>query len=102
MREVIDFANGDSDGPSGFISSLRSRIDLRQSLALKHALDHPDDAFTIASHVARHQITHQTARKDLSELSDELGLLVKSSRGRQFVFTVPSDLNERIDRFRSR
>jgi len=81
-------------------SELRGILNLRQSLLLRHALDHPDETFTIVGHMARHQVTHQTARKDLMQLSDELELLVRYKSGRQFHFRTPTDLNERIERFR--
>jgi len=80
--------------------TLRSHLNLRQTLLLQHALDHPHDAITIATHMARHQVTHQTARKDLVDLVEKFQLLDKHTEGRRFVFTAPADLTKRMARCR--
>jgi len=80
--------------------TLRTRLNLRQSLLLQNALDHPHDTITIATHMAGHQVTHQTARKDLVDLTEEFQLLDRHVEGRRFVFTAPADLAERMARYR--
>ena len=79
---------------------LGARLNLRQKLLLRHAIDHPAETYTIDAHMARHGVTHQTARKDLLVLSDEFDLLVRSKEGRRFAFRAPADLGERIDALR--
>ncbi|HDL54158.1 MAG TPA: Fic family protein [Proteobacteria bacterium] len=71
-------------------------LDHRQLALLKHALAHPDGSYTFKSHGTSHGIAYPTARNDLLGLS-QMGLLVKRKIGRQFVFFVPTDLNERLD-----
>jgi Fic family protein len=63
----------------------------RQVDLLRHALKHPYQQYTIASHQKSHGVVYQTARTDLTELGTR-GLLEQRKRGRQMVFAVPRDL----------
>ena len=45
-----------------------------------------------------HGVSYQTARTDLLQMADEMGLLRKRKSGRSFVFVSPSDLRERVGR----
>ncbi len=64
----------------------------RQVELIRHALKHPGQRYTIASHQHSHNVVYQTARTDLLGLH-ERGLLEKKLRGNQIVFSVPSDLS---------
>lgn len=67
----------------------------RQIALLRHALQHPDAAYTFKSHQTSHGVAYQTARTDLLSLADQ-GLLTTTQSGRKYVFRVPSDLSERV------
>lgn len=77
---------------------LKAKLNFRQLHLLKHALKHPRYIYKIAEHQNSHGITYETARKDLLQMSDALGLLTKLKEGRSFIFISPSDLKERMAR----
>lgn len=43
-----------------------------------------------------HGISYDVARKDLIAISDDLKLLEKTKKGKQYYFVVPTDLEQRI------
>jgi hypothetical protein len=61
-----------------------------------YALKHPSNHYLIEGHRQSHQVTYDTARTDLLDLTT-LGLLIKQVRGKAFVFMVPNDLKNRIE-----
>lgn len=67
----------------------------RQLALLTDAVRNPDGVYTFGSHAVSHRVTHETARSDLSRLSDQ-GLLLRRSKGRGYVFEPVSDLPERL------
>ncbi len=69
----------------------------RQLALMSEALRHSDREYTYSGHAADHQVTHETARSDLSELAVR-GLLEHRKVGRQHVFRVPADLEARLER----
>ena len=69
----------------------------RQAEVIRHALKHPGEQYTIASHRQTHQVVYQTARSDLLDLARR-GILTKKARGKLLVFSVPSDLDLRLRR----
>lgn len=69
----------------------------RQADLIRHALKHPFHRYTIASHQRSHNVSYQTARGDLLELARR-AVLEQKMRGRQLVFTVSVDVEERIRR----
>ncbi len=69
----------------------------RQAELVRHALKHPYQEYTIASHGNSHNVAYQTARTDLLDLKTR-GVLDRKMRGRKMVFTVPRDLSERLRR----
>ena len=75
---------------------LKRRLNARQQMLLQHALDRPGEEYTVRGHQRSNAITYETARKDLLGLSDELGLLEKTKRGKAFVFFVPANLHDRL------
>lgn len=77
-------------------SRLKSKLNFRQLHLLKHALKHPRFIYKIVEHKNSHGITYETARKDLLQMSDKLGLLTKLKEGRSFIFISPSDLGDRL------
>lgn len=76
---------------------LRPSADLnhRQIALLGHALRHPGQRYTFASHQRSHDVAYQTARTDLLDLSEK-ELLRGGRDGRRYVFTPAPDLTERI------
>jgi Fic family protein len=67
----------------------------RQLALLSDLLRHDDRTHTFTSHASTHQVTHETARTDLSQLAAR-GLLDRIRAGRQHVFRAPADLGERL------
>jgi Fic family protein len=67
----------------------------RQVQLISHALKHPVQQYSIASHQQSHQVVYQTARTDLLDLRKR-GVLDWKKRGRQMLFVVPDDLVERL------
>jgi Fic family protein len=76
---------------------LKNSADLnhRQLALLNHALRDPDPVYTFQTHAQSHGVTHETARTDLLDLTRR-GLLMRRRSGRQYVFSPPADLGERL------
>jgi len=69
----------------------------RQFTLISHALRHPGTVYTVEAHRTSHSTVYETARRDLLDLV-EMGLLVKSKRGRTLVFRASPDLSQRIQK----
>ena len=67
----------------------------RQIEIIRHALKHPGQCYTFASHAMSHKVAPLTARTDLMKLSQR-GLLKKRKNGRRIVFFAPADLSSRL------
>lgn len=72
-----------------------AELNHRQLRLIGHALRHPGFEYTVQSHQTSHRVVTNTARADLVGLAD-LGLLVKTKRGRRHVFIAPRDLGDRL------
>lgn len=70
----------------------------RQLALIRYAVDHPAVQYTVRAHRNYHNISYQTARTDLLKLS-EIGMLLKTKLGREFLFLAPEDLSNRLQRF---
>lgn len=81
---------------------LNTMLNHRQLALIGHANKNPRFVYTIESHRRSHNVSYQTARKDLIELAAQ-GLLEKetaasSGRGRRsFAFIAPADLQVRLN-----
>lgn len=75
---------------------LCGKFNYRQLAVIKHAMKHPGYVYTIAEHQNSHGIAYDTARLDLSQLSDKFNLLNKEKKSKGFVFRAPPDLLARI------
>ncbi|MCA9775497.1 MAG: Fic family protein [Candidatus Eremiobacteraeota bacterium] len=73
-------------------------VNLRQRNLLAHALRHPHAEYSFAIHRDYHGISQQTSRTDLQSLAD-LGLLVRSKVGREFVYSPVENLIDKIKEF---
>lgn len=62
-------------------------FNFRQKNLLIYAFQHPGHQYSIQNHKNLHQITYQTARTDLLDLT-ERGFFVKTKRGRTFYFIL--------------
>lgn len=67
----------------------------RQLALLSDATRHPERHYTFQSHATGHNVTTQTARNDLLDLSGR-GLLDRRRIGRRFVFTPHPALTEQL------
>jgi Fic family protein len=74
----------------------QSDLNYRQVALLGHALRHPEAEYSVTRHANSHRVTRQTARTDLHELAG-LGLLLEARRGNGFYFTVPTELDDRLE-----
>jgi Fic family protein len=75
---------------------LSGKLNYRQLALIKHAIKHPNYIYTITEHQNSHDIAYDTARLDLSQLSDTFNFLNKEKKGKGFIFKSPSDLSFRI------
>jgi Fic family protein len=66
-------------------------LNVRQLDIVNHSLKHPDQRYTIQSHLHSNNISWATARRDLLGLSDKR-LLEKKLLGKELYFFVPEDL----------
>ncbi len=67
----------------------------RQAELIMHALKHPFQEYSIASHQKSHNVVYQTARTDLLGLH-ERGVLDQKKRGRKILFTASPALTDRL------
>jgi Fic family protein len=67
----------------------------RQLALLTDAVRHPDASYSFDSHAASHRVTHETARSDLTGLSDR-ELLTQKRKGRRYTFEPAPDLGKRL------
>lgn len=77
---------------------LKGRLNFRQLALLRHALEHPGFSYVVNEHQQSHGISYDIARKDLLEMADTLGLLIKTKQGKRYYFVAPDDLEQRIAR----
>ena len=78
-------------------SKLKGLLNHRQLALIKNALENPGAQYTLTSHQTSHDISYQSARTDLLELSDELGVLRKLKEGKKLVFVAPNNLSSLIN-----
>ena len=76
--------------------SLKGKLNFRQLALLRHALKHPRFTYVVQEHQQSHGVSYDIARKDLSELSDKMKLLVKTKQGKRYLFVVPLDFEQRV------
>lgn len=77
------------------LSPNASTFQYRQVSLLEFAIKHPGEYFTVKSHAKSHGVSEQAARNDLYELEDRK-FLERSKIGREFAWTAPNDLADRI------
>lgn len=68
----------------------------RQLALIGHAMQHADAVYSATSHANSHDVSSVTARSDLTELA-KAGLLLAVRAGHGFIYTVPRDLEERLE-----
>ncbi|MFC1566800.1 Fic family protein [bacterium] len=73
----------------------RADFNYRQIDLLNHAIKHKDFTYTIKSHENSNSISWATARADLFDLVKK-GLLIKKLRGKELVFFVSEEIEERL------
>jgi len=59
---------------------LKEKLNFRQLSLLRHALKHPRFSYVVKEHQQSHGISYERARRDLTEMSDDLDLLVKTKQ----------------------
>jgi Fic family protein len=68
----------------------------RQLALLGHAMQHPDATYSARGHATSHDVSTVTARADLVGLA-KAKLLVPVRAGVGFIYTVPPDMEERLE-----
>ena len=76
-----------------------ARFNARQRAAVSYAVRHPGATFTAISHQTSHQISNNTAKADLKELSD-WALLERKRVGTKDLYQVPLNFIQRLKRFK--
>ena len=76
--------------------ALKLGLNHRQLALVRHALDRPGTVYSIKLHRNYHNVSYQTARTDLLELS-RFELLDKKKVGREFMFFIPDSLRQRLE-----
>jgi Fic family protein len=97
VRELHEYIERKTAELKDAESSIRA-LDLfnhRQVEIVSHALKHPGQRYTFASHQLSHNVVYQTARTDLLDLAAR-GVLEKRKKGKQMIFVAPSDLSARL------
>lgn len=84
LRSVEDILRGAS-----------THFNHRQRSLLAHAVRHPNEPLTIATHQSMQQVVYETARTDLMGLV-ERGLFEMRKQGRKLVFAAAPDLERRL------
>jgi len=101
IRRAIEELHAYIDRKTAEVREMESHVralDLfnhRQVELIRHALKHPFQQYSIASHQKSHNVVYQTARTDLLDLRKR-GVLDWKKRGRQMVFVAPGNLAERL------
>ena len=67
----------------------------RQRSLIQHAARHPGKSYTVEEHRRSHNVSYETARSDLLDLS-ERGLLAAGRKGKKWVFTPERQLTGRL------
>ena len=67
----------------------------RQKSLLKHALQNKNYVYSINEHKSFHNVTYESARKDLLDLQKK-GIFIKSKKGKEYVFTTTKELAKKI------
>jgi Fic family protein len=98
LHEYIEHKQQELSETAGQLRTLKY-FNHRQQTLLTHALRHPAQEYTIASHQRSHAVAYATARADLLELAAK-GLLMERKRGRAIIFEVPPDLNTQLKLYR--
>lgn len=99
LKELHDYVARKSSETRACLDALQKHPELnhRQQALIAHAVRHPNFAYQIAGHGARHDVTYATARSDLLELA-KLKFLEHKKVGRAFVFIAPKDLESKLRR----
>ncbi|MEA3332664.1 MAG: Fic family protein [Pseudomonadota bacterium] len=75
--------------------AIKIQLNPRQMTLLRHALANPRFTYKIRDYQRTHNITYQTARQDLLDMSLKR-LLDQGKLGREFIFIVPDNLRQRL------
>ena len=99
LKGLHDYVARKSSETRACLDALQKHPELnhRQQVLIAHAVRHPNFAYQIAGHGARHAVTYATARADLLELA-KMKFLEHRKVGRAFVFVAPKDLESKLRR----
>jgi Fic family protein len=97
VRELHDYLRKKMDEVRSIERLIQGSADFnhRQLALLSNAVRDPSQRYTMQSHAASHNVTHETARSDLGDLTGR-GLLQQRRDGRRYVFIAVPDLTERL------
>lgn len=97
MDSLHEYIRHREEAAASISAHLRGMADLnhRQRELITHALRHPVQRYTVASHRNSHNTAYDTARNDLLDLKKR-GLLKMAKQGKEFVFVAAKDLERRL------
>lgn len=67
----------------------------RQKALIKNAVENPDKIYTIAYHASVHNVTYESARKDLLDI-EKNRFFIMNKKGREFIFIPEENLASKI------
>ena len=76
-------------------STVKIQLNPRQMALLRHALANPRFTYKIRDYQRSHNVTYQTARHDLLDMTQKK-LLDQGKLGREFIYIVPDNLRQRL------
>ncbi len=97
LRKLYDYIKRKAEQLRKLDGELRGVVVLnhRQRALISHALRHPNQIYTIEPHRLSHNVVYETARRDLSDLSNR-GLLNAWKSGRTWSYTPVGDLEMQL------
>lgn len=94
LKEYIRRKQGELDDMRHILGP-EAGFNHRQLALLKHAVRHPNFAYTVAGHQTSHDVAYQTAKNDLAAL-EQRGLLTQGKSGKAFIYMPVPDLMSKL------
>jgi len=96
LHAYIDRRTNEIAAANAELNSLTG-LNHRQRALVAHALNHPNDVYSITYHQNANKVVYETARRDLLGLANR-GFLTKRKVGKTWMFTSPVDLHRKLRR----
>jgi len=99
IKKLIEYIKKKQEQAKNTAFYLRKYPDLndRQKDLLRHAVENPDDTYTINVHQSINDITYESARKDLLDL-EKRKFLIRTKKGKEFCYIPVENLSNKLKR----